>query len=117
MIKHDPDLFIEYREHMRGGDGTVVIKNLVSPEEMFGAGRVFARMILHPGCSIGVHTHEGESEFFYILKGTAVYTDGDHEVVVKEGDVTVCPADSRHGIANRTDEDVEYIALIIKKPQ
>ncbi|MBR4765410.1 MAG: cupin domain-containing protein, partial [Clostridia bacterium] len=41
------------------------------------------------------------------------YKDGDEWVEAKPGDVLVCPAETSHSIANRTDETVDIIALIV----
>ena len=69
MIRKAEECVKEYREHMRDGAGTVEITNLGTPAELNDKGRLFARITLNPGCSIGYHVHEKDSELFYILKG------------------------------------------------
>jgi quercetin dioxygenase-like cupin family protein len=114
MIRKSSECQIEYREHMRDGDGTVQLTNFITgPEELNGKGRLFSRITLNPGCSIGYHVHEGDAELFYILKGTAEYSDNGTVKQVTAGDVTICPDGEGHGIANRTDEVVELIAVIV----
>ena len=114
MIRKKEECKIEYREHMRDGDGTVMITNFaLSPEELNGRGRLFSRITLNPGCSIGYHVHEKDSELFYILKGTGVYSDNGQLETVTAGDVTICPAGSSHSIANQTEDVLEIIALIV----
>ena len=114
MIRGVRDCRIEYREHMRGGDGVVVITNYINgPEELNGKGRLFAKITLNPGCSIGYHVHEGDSELFYIMKGTAEYNDNGQVRTVTAGDVTICPAGEGHGIANKTEDIVELTAVIV----
>ncbi len=114
MIRRENECTIEYREHMRDGDGTVQLTNFINdPAELCGKGRLFSRVTLNPGCSIGFHVHEKDSELFYILKGTAEYSDNGKIVTVSAGDVTVCPPGEGHGIANRSDETVEFIAVIV----
>ena len=99
---------MEYREHMRDGDGTVELKSLIAgPEELNGKGRLFSVIKLNPGCSIGYHIHDKDAELFYIVKGTAEYNDNGEIVTVSAGDVTICPTGTGHGIANRTEEPVE----------
>lgn len=113
MIRKSSECQVEYREHMRDGDGTVRITNFITgPAELNDKGRLFGKITLDPGCSIGYHVHEGDSELFYILNGTAEYNDNGTIVQVSAGDVTICPAGTGHGIANRTDEVVELIAVI-----
>lgn len=114
MIRKENQCKIEYREHMRGGDGTVLLTNFISsPEELCDKGRLFSKITLNPGCSIGYHVHENDSELFYILKGVAQYNDNGNIVTVSAGDVTICPPGQGHGIANKRDEVVELIAVIV----
>ena len=114
MIRKGSACEIEYREHMRDGDGTVQLTNFITgPEELCQKGRLFSKINLNPGCGIGYHVHEGDAELFYILKGTAEYSDNGTMTQVTAGDVTICPSGEGHAIANRTDEIVELIAVIV----
>lgn len=113
MIKKPEEYKIDLREQMRGGNGTVKIENFVSASELNDKGRLFGKIVLEPGCSIGYHVHEKDAELFYILKGTAKYTDGDKVVTVTAGDTTICPTGTGHCIANESDETVELVALIV----
>lgn len=114
MIRKKDSCQIEYREHMRDGDGTVQLTSFITgPEELCGKGRLFSKITLNPGCGIGYHEHERDSELFYILKGTAEYNDNGTVTNVTAGDVTICPPGTSHGITNRTDEVVELIAVIV----
>ena len=114
MIRRKEELTAEYREHMRDGEGTVQLTPLISgPEELNDKGRLFSVVHLEKGCSIGTHVHEHDAELFYILKGTAEYNDNGEIRTVKAGDVTICHTGETHGIANRCDEPVELVALIV----
>ncbi len=116
MIRKKEDLNYEYREHMRDGEGTVELVNFInSPEELCGKGRLFSKIILKPGTSIGYHIHEDDSELFYILSGTAEYNDNEDVKEVKAGDVMICPPGSGHGISNNSEKTVELIAVIVYK--
>ena len=113
MIRKATDCNKEYREHMRGGNGTVEITNFATPEEMNEKGRLFANVTLKPGCSIGYHVHEKDSELFFLMKGTALYNDNGVAYTVNAGDVMICPAGSGHAISNEGEENVEICALIV----
>ena len=114
MIRTKDELGTEYREHMRDGKGTVEITNFIQgDDELCGKGRLFAKISLKSGCSIGFHVHEKDSELFYILKGTAEYNDNGILRSVTAGDVTICPAGTGHGIENKGDETVELVAVIV----
>lgn len=114
MIRKANECKVEYREHMRDGDGTVMLTSFIGgPEELNGKGRLFSKITLEPGCSIGFHVHEKDAELFYIMKGTAEYSDNGESVTVTAGDVTVCPTGTGHAIANKGDETVELVAVIV----
>ena len=113
MIRRSRECVKELREHMRDGEGTVEILNLATPEELNDKGRLFAEITLHPGCSIGYHVHEKDSEIFYMIKGDASYSDNGETNIISAGDVTVCPAGTGHSIANHSGDDVELIAVIV----
>ena len=99
------------REYMRGGKKHVELTAL--SKELPENARLFSKLVLVPGASIGYHVHEKDTELFYILKGTAVYSDAGEEKIVSAGDVTICPTGTGHSIANNSDEVVELIALIV----
>ncbi len=114
MIRRKEECTTEIREHMREGDGSVLLTNFIAgPEELNGKGRLFSKITLEPGCSIGYHLHDTDAELFYILRGTAEYNDNGSIRTVSAGDVTICPTGESHGIANRSDETVELVAVIV----
>ena len=56
MIRKADECKVEIREHMRDGDGQVQIQHFVDSAELYEKGRLFARLTLEPGCSIGFHS-------------------------------------------------------------
>ena len=113
MIRKAADCKVENRENMRGGNGTVQITNFATPEELNDKGRLFANITLKPGCGIGYHVHETDSELFYLMKGQVLYNDNGVECVLNAGDVMICPAGTGHSIANNSEEDAEVCAVIV----
>ena len=114
MIRRANECSVEYKEHMREGNGTIELTSLIgSSAELYEKGRLFSVITIKPGCSIGYHVHEGEAELFYIMEGTAEYNDGGELKTVTAGDVTICPPGTGHGIANRSDEVTEVVAVIL----
>ena len=101
------------RANMKGGDGTVYVTEFVSPADLNDKGRLFGKIHLDPGASIGYHIHEGESELFYVLNGTAVYNDNGTEYPLCAGDTAIVTAGNGHCIANKGNEPVDLIALIV----
>ena len=72
MHRHSGDYTIEYRDNMKGGTGRVRFEHIWkknSHDEMKSLCRQFSRMTLEPGTSVGLHSHSGEEEIYYILSG------------------------------------------------
>lgn len=100
-------------EHLQGGRGTAYIHHVLKKEELYGHGRMYARVVLPPGASVGWHQHVKETEPYYILKGVGTFIDNDksaHEV--RPGDVCVIEPGQCHSIENNSDQDLEFMALI-----
>ena len=95
------------------GKGLIQIKDLTDQEGLYGHGRMFSHIVVNPGCSIGYHPHSQETEFYYILKGEAVFNDNGEEVLVHPGDICATGFGQYHGLENRSSEPVELIALIV----
>ena len=76
-------------EGMVGGPGKVYNRPLINgPEDLYNSGRLFAHNVLEKDCGVGYHTHQGECEFYYILKGTPEYTDNGEVITLHPGDIT-----------------------------
>ena len=114
MIRRKEECKTEYREKMRGGNGTAMVTSLISgPEELNGKGRLFSRITLNPGSSIGYHIHEKDAELFYFLNGTGVYSDNGTDVEVRTGDVAICETGHGHSITNTGEDVLEFVAVIV----
>lgn len=79
-------------------------------EESFSGGVAY----LNPGDEIKLHTHENETEIFYFIKGTPIFSAGDSQIRVVEGDSFMMPANEPHGIKNDTNDMVRLTFLKIK---
>lgn len=98
---------------LAGGKGPVYLHHIISKEEMLGHGRLYARVILPPGSSVGWHQHEHDTEPYYILKGEADFIDNDRSVTkVGPGDCCIIKVGQFHSLENNSNEDVEFMALI-----
>lgn len=113
MVRKENEQIIE-RKCIRNGNGeTEMHKLLNGADEMYGKGRMFNKMILAPGNSIGVHQHSGDNEIFYFLSGTGEYNDNGNIVTVNPGDVAVCSDGETHSIVNNGTVPLEFVALIL----
>ena len=113
MIRKVADQVVESK-NIRDGIGEVEMHKICeSVEELYGKGRLFNRMVIAPGNTIGEHKHEGDNEIFYFLSGTGEYNDNGTIVTVEPGDTTICNDGEMHGLKNTGDVDLEFIALIL----
>lgn len=103
----------DFREKMRDGKGTIEILHILNKDDMKGKCRMFAKVTIKPGCSIGLHEHIDEEEAYYIIKGTARVNDNGIMKEVKAGDVILTPGGEKHSIENNGDEPLEFIAVIL----
>lgn len=95
-----------------GGNGDVIIEHYLD-ESML----MYAKVTLKPGCSLGYHIHDGNSETIVVLQGTADYNDNGQAITLHAGDKVHCPSGEGHAIGNPADaaEDLLLQALVIKK--
>ena len=54
-----------------GGNGDVIIEHYIEEKLLNDSVVMYAKVILKPGCSLGYHTHNGNSETIVVLQGTA----------------------------------------------
>lgn len=113
MIKRAADMATEIREKMRGGTGNVHLIHILDKEEMRGKVRLFAKIILEPNCSIGMHEHVEEEEAYYILKGTGTVWDDGIKKEVHAGDVILTGNGASHSIENTGNEPLEFLAVVM----
>ena len=67
---------------------------------------------LVPGASIGVHTHETNSEIMFFTSGRGhVIYDGE-KIAVKAGDVHYCPKGHFHSLVNDSEADLTFSAVV-----
>ena len=111
MIIRSTEQALEKRPNMRGGSGTVELKALSPnlPEKM----RLFSRIELAPGCSIGYHVHENETELFFFASGSGRVCDDGEWFDVTAGDVMSTPNGHGHAVENNGTEPLVLVAAIV----
>lgn len=99
------------------------VENIVYPNFKDGEGEWHMKAVtdgqhkcllgmLPPGSSIGLHTHETNSEMFYIISGTGkVLCDGVYEPL-KPGDVHYCPMGHAHSLINDGEVDLVVFGTV-----
>ena len=95
--------------------GDVTLEKLIGPEEAADKVGLYARVIVPPKSAVPYHKHEGNGEVYYFLTGEGEYSDNGVVRTVKPGDVTWTPDGSSHGVVNKGDGELTFMALIINK--
>ncbi|MDR7867042.1 MAG: cupin domain-containing protein [Sporomusaceae bacterium] len=113
MIKRNGSLPSEVFANRFGGNGEVKFTRIIEKDDFQGKGRLFSITALEPGCSLGLHTHTGEMEVYYILRGQGTVNDNGAETLVGPGDVVLTKDGESHAIANTGDTTLELVALIL----
>ena len=60
MIRKSEEIRERRVQNAQGGDNEVIFYDWLLPEEAKGHGRVFSKLVIPPGASIGYHEHKGE---------------------------------------------------------
>ena len=113
MVKKSADMTKEVRERMREGSGRVEIQHIFKKEELKGKARLFARLRLEKGCSIGYHKHENEEEVFYVMQGRGTVREDGKQYAVEAGDAILTGGGSGHSVRNDSDRPLDLVAVIL----
>lgn len=113
MYLKKEDVVVETLKSANGCDTPIEKLSFLTETEMKDSSRLFGKVTVPAGCSLGYHTHEGEGEAYHILQGTALYNDNGTTYEIHAGDTTFTASGSGHGIENIGDDDLVFIALIL----
>lgn len=114
MVHHSADMPLEERPRMRGGEGTIALRAAMAPGDYASPVRLFSRITVPVGGSIGYHIHEQEEEFYYVLSGQGKMDDNGTVVSLAAGDATVQETIEGHGVVNTGSTPLELLAVIVK---
>ena len=99
----------EVLPHFNGGEKEYVTRRYVDDKVKIMKGR------LMPGASIGMHTHKGNSEVIFMTSGTGtVICDGEKKAL-SEGQCHYCPEGHTHSLANESESDIEFFAVVAEQ--
>lgn len=68
-------------------------------------------VLVKPGHQISTHVHDHETEFVYVMAGTAVLTLADNDYTLTAGACGVIPPGIPHSLHTLGDETVELMAI------
>jgi quercetin dioxygenase-like cupin family protein len=112
MIIQRSEMKVEVKEQMRGGEGITQFTYLVDGDKIPHA-RMMAEIVLQPGCSIGEHVHDNETEYYIIVRGTGTVNDNGEVKQVRPCDAVITGGGASHSITNTGTEELVFHAIII----
>jgi mannose-6-phosphate isomerase-like protein (cupin superfamily) len=69
------------------------------------------KIIVSPGASLSLQSHEKRDEHWIVVKGTAKVVNGENLFTLHENESTYISAKSKHRLSNPTMEDLEIIEV------
>lgn len=102
-----------HKEEAHGGSGAR--KVYASPDHLKS---IHFEMMTHGFLPAGQvfdwHDHQDTEEIMVILKGEGTVADEDGEYSYAPGDVIIFPANTKHRVANTSDEEHEMVFVRVK---
>jgi len=80
--------------------------------EQSGGSCYAMEIIVPPGCGPPMHSHEIDSEFFYVTQGEITFNTPDGEKVGGPGDFCFLPAGGYHGFRNNGTVDARALVVV-----
>ena len=93
-------------EHFKGGEKSAFIRGFQDENNKIMLFR------LEPGASVGRHSHQGNSETIYLLKGKGRTLSGGEYHEVFAGQCLYCPEGEEHSLINDGDEELIFFAVV-----
>jgi hypothetical protein len=93
-------------KEFKGGKGAFLVHMFSDQNNKIMKGK------LQPGSSIGMHTHETNSEIVYILSGVGTMEFEDTKEKLYPGDCHYCPQGATHSLINEGEEDLIFFAVV-----
>ena len=112
MVIRRNEMKVEEKERMRDGEGIARLTYLLDAAGEKNA-RMFAEVTLKPGCSIGYHKHDSETEYYFILSGIGTVNDDGKETPIKQGDSIITGNGASHSIKNTGTAPLVFHAVIV----
>ena len=112
MVVQRNKMGTEVKEKVQSGEGNAEFVHLVECEHEKNI-RLLSEITLKPGCSVGYHRHDKETEYYLILSGTGTVNDNGTDILVQAGDVMVTGNGESHSIKNTGTTPLLFHAIIV----
>jgi mannose-6-phosphate isomerase-like protein (cupin superfamily) len=99
-------------ENCHGGTGLLKTTEMLGDYGKKDAGFTYIHdNMLEPGASIGVHTHEGDEEVYFILEGYGTMEVDGEETKVGPGDICLTRDGHSHSLKNSDDGPMRMLVF------
>ena len=102
------------KENVKGGKGTIDFVPMFPDAQMPPKCKMFTKVTIEKGDSIGEHVHEGDWEFYYVLSCQGVTVEDGEEILLRPGDLTLTGRGHSHSLENREDQPLTVVAVILE---
>jgi mannose-6-phosphate isomerase-like protein (cupin superfamily) len=98
------------------GVGTVEAARVLDRGRVHGC-RFVDLTIVHPGSTVGVHTHEEDEELYVIIDGRGIMNVDGERFEVESGDVILNPPHGTHEMWNEGTEPIRMVVVDVGPPE
>lgn len=114
LIKKNKKMRNRPLKNCHNGKGTIQWKEIITQKETPTKKiRLIHEDIIPPNTSIGIHKHEKDEEYYYILSGKGVMTLDNKEYIIEKGDLTGVYPGSSHGLENPYNNNIRLLVISI----
>jgi quercetin dioxygenase-like cupin family protein len=80
-------------------------------------GHLLQVVTIPPNTRQRIHSHDQQTEVFYILEGEATMTINGFDYLTKPGDAFICSPGDVHNVWNKIDNDFRLVVFKINLPE
>jgi quercetin dioxygenase-like cupin family protein len=92
-------------------------KIIFSLDDFDENGHLLQVVTIPPDTRQRMHSHDKQTEVFYILEGEAIITINDVDHIAKPGDAFICSPGDVHHLWNKTNKDFRLVVFKINLPK
>ena len=104
-------------------EGTEIVKKdyrkkiIFSPDDFGETGHLLQVVTIPAETRQRLHSHNKQTEVFYILEGEATITINDVDYLARPGDAFICSPGDVHNLWNQTDKEFRLVVFKINFPE
>lgn len=112
LIKKRTEMKREPLPHCHDGQGALDWIEVLDSKDLNNHHLKFVHDdLLAPGVTIGIHTHQDDEEYYYIVAGHGVMTLDGTRFEVEAGDITAVYPGGSHGLENTGTEEMRIVVF------